>query len=90
MTPAIGTLIACDYSVDRSRRRLYGSFFRKRSFARYASTAVSVVNQSRPIFWAWIRPERASRRRCEALTPERAAASRNDRTSSAKAASKRG
>lgn len=84
------TVIPCDYSSVRPRRRLYGSFFRKRSSARYVSTAVSVVNQSRPIFCALSRPVRASRRRCEALSPERAAASRNDRASSAKAASVRG
>ena len=72
------------------RRRLYGSFFRKRSSARYARTAASVVIQYEPIRWPSTLPVRTRSRRCEALRPVRAAASRNDNRSSAKAASERG
>ncbi len=52
--------------------------------------AASVVNQSRPSLRAASLPVLARSRRCEALRPERAAASRNDNKSSAKAASERG
>lgn len=72
------------------RPRLYGSLFRKRSFARYARTAASVVTRYDPTFCASTFLVLTRSRKCEALTPVRAAASRNDNRSSAKAASERG